>query len=141
VTTNGFSYDAAGNQLQNGSGQTFVYDAAGRLAQVKNQSNVLIATYTFAASNRRLISQNGDQNSTDKTYYFWAGNAVLTEYHDPGNSTIMPTWSKNNIYFGSELWATEEPKTGGGELVSYHHPDGTGTRLVTNNNDSPLCWL
>jgi RHS repeat-associated protein len=35
-----------------------------------------------------------------------------------------------------DLLATEEPNASGSELVSYHHPDGLGTRLVTNNADT-----
>jgi len=48
----------------------------------------------------------------------------------------MPKWSKNYIYFGSRLLATEKPNATGGELVEYHHPDRLGTRLVTNNADT-----
>ena len=138
ITSAGFSYDAAGNQSQNNTGQSFTYDAAGRLAKVKdqNQNKATIATYTYGASNRRLITQTGNDNSTAKTYYVWGGEAVVTEYVEPSASSTMPQWSKNYIYFGSELLATEEPNGSGGELVSYHHPDGLGTRLVTNNADT-----
>jgi RHS repeat-associated protein len=48
----------------------------------------------------------------------------------------MPQWSKNYIYFGSRLLATEGPNGSGGELVQYHHPDRLGTRLITNNADT-----
>ena len=47
----------------NGTGQTLIYDAGGRLAQVKDQNNVTVATYTYGASNHRLISQNADGSS------------------------------------------------------------------------------
>jgi RHS repeat-associated protein len=50
----------------------------------------------------------------------------------------MPQWSKNYIYFGVRLLATEERNGSGGELVSYHHPDRLGTRLVTNNANSTV---
>lgn len=46
----------------------------------------------------------------------------------------MPKWSKNYIYLGGRLLATEAPN-GSGELVQYHHPDRLGTRFVTNNLD------
>jgi RHS repeat-associated protein len=134
ITSAGFSYDPAGNQLTNGTGQSFIYDAAGRLAKVKNSSGVTIASYTYGASNHRLITQTGDENSATKTYYVWEGDSVITEYTNPSGAS-MPAWSKNYIYLGGRLLATEEPN-GNGEIVHYHHPDRLGTRLVTNNLDS-----
>src|SRR6185369_17301166 len=79
ITSSGFSYDPAGNQLQNNTGQSFVYDAAGRLAKVKSGATT-VATYTYGPSNRRLITQTGSETSTDKTYYVWQGNSVIAEY-------------------------------------------------------------
>ena len=135
INTPGFTYDPAGNQLQNNTGQSFVYDAAGRLVQVKNQSGTTtLATYTYGASRQRLITQTGSESSTDKTYYVWAGDVVIAEYIEQP-SADMPKWSKNYIYLGGRLLATEAPN-GTGELVQYHHPDRLGTRLVTNNLDT-----
>jgi RHS repeat-associated protein len=120
--------------LQNNTGQSFVYDAAGRLAKVKNQSGGTLATYTYGASNRRLLSQTGSETSTDKTYYIWEGDSVIAEYIEQTTAT-MPKWSKNYIYLGGRLLATEAPNSSG-ELVQYHHPDRLGTKLVTNNLDT-----
>ncbi|HXQ72333.1 MAG TPA: RHS repeat-associated core domain-containing protein, partial [Pyrinomonadaceae bacterium] len=134
ITTAGFAYDPAGNQTQNNSGQSLVYDAAGRLAKVKNLSGVTLATYTYGASNRRLITQTGNESSTDKAYYIWEGNSVVAEYTEQP-SAAMPKWSKNYIYLAGRLLATEAPN-GSGEIVQYHHPDRLGTKLVTNNLDT-----
>lgn len=134
ITSTGFSYDSAGNQLQNNTGQSFVYDAAGRLAKVKNQSGTTLATYTYGASNKRLITQTGSETSTDKTYYIWEGDAVIVEYVEQTTAT-MPKWSKNYIYLGGRLLATQAPN-GTSEIVQYHHPDRLGTKLVTNNLDT-----
>src|ERR1051325_1404434 len=71
---------------------------------------------------------------TDKTYYIWEGDSVITEYTEQ-TSASMPKWSKNYIYQGARLLATEEPN-GTGEIVHYQHPDRLGTRLVTNNLDT-----
>lgn len=135
ITNSGFSYDAAGNQMSNDNGQSLIYDAAGRLVKVKDQNGTTLATYTYGSSNRRLIAQNGDESSPSKTYYIWDGDSVITEYTDPSGAA-MPQWSKNYIYFGGRLLATEEPNGSGGEIARYHHPDRLGTRLVTNNVDT-----
>jgi RHS repeat-associated protein len=47
----------------------------------------------------------------------------------------MPRWSKNYLYLGGRLLATEAPN-GTSEVVQYHHPDRLGTKLVTNNLDT-----
>jgi RHS repeat-associated protein len=134
TTSPGFTYDRAGNQLQNNTGQSFIYDAAGRLVTVKNLAGTTLASYTYGATNRRLITQTGSESSTDKTYYIWEGNSVIAEYVEQTSAT-MPKWSKNFIYLGERLLATETPN-GTGEIVRYHHPDRLGTRLVTNNLDT-----
>jgi RHS repeat-associated protein len=134
INTAGFAYDPAGNQLQNGTGRSFVYDAAGRLVKVKDQSGAVVTTYTYGASNKRLITQTGNETSTDKTYYIWEGNAVIAEYVEQ-TSAMMPKWSKNYLYLDGRLLATEAPN-GTGERVQYHHPDRLSTRLVTNNLDT-----
>lgn len=135
INSSGFTYDPAGNQLQNNNGQSFVYDAAGRLAQVKNQAGTItLATYTYGATNQRLITQTGNESSTDKTYYIWHGNSVIAEYVEQTSAT-MPKWSRNFIYLGARLLATESPDTSG-EIVHYHHPDRLGTKLITNNVDT-----
>jgi YD repeat-containing protein len=64
ITTDGYSYDAAGNlitgQAPDGSWQYYKYDAAGRLVEVRanNQSGTLLASYSYGASNQRLIASD-----------------------------------------------------------------------------------
>lgn len=135
ITTPGFNYDAAGNQTGNATGQTLIYDAAGRLAKVKDASGTTIVTYSYGSTNQRLISQQGDESSVQKTYYVWNGDAVISEYGVSGASSSAPEWMKNYIYFGSRLLATQARDANAGEIVQYHHPDRLGTRLVTNAAD------
>lgn len=132
ITTAGFNYDADGNQKQAGTGQLFIYDAAGRLVKVKDQAGATVVQYAYGSSRQRLMTQYGDQGSP-RTYYVWEGGSVIAEY---GATSSIPQWSKNYIYFGQRLLATQELDTSGGELVKYHHPDRVGTRLVTNNKNT-----
>src|SRR5882724_4778435 len=63
ITTAGFAYDAAGNQVQalipGGSGsQRYKYDAANRMVQVQaDNGTTVIASYTYGDSNERLVSK------------------------------------------------------------------------------------
>ncbi len=51
ITTSGFAYDAAGNQVRaliaGGASQRFQYDAANRLTSVMTDANVTIASYHY----------------------------------------------------------------------------------------------
>ena len=133
ITTSGFPYDAAGNQVRaliaGGASQRFQYDAANRLVKVKADDNqTVIASYTYGDSNERLVAEEGSL----RTYYACGGKA---EYVESGGATI-PLWSKTYIYLGARLLSTLTPNGSGGEFVQYHHPDRLGTRLVTNAQDT-----
>ncbi len=139
ITTAGFLYDAAGNQTQivqpDGAKLLFQYDAAGRLIKVRkdNQGNVqTVVTYTYGASRERLIAQEGDEYSVNRTYYAWEAGSVIAEYVDSVNNTLF--WTKNYIYMNGALLATQE-NAGTSERVQFDHPDQLGTRIVTNPSD------
>lgn len=133
ITTVGFAYDAAGNQIRalapSGGAQRFQYDAANRLVKVEADDNqTVLASYTYGDSNERLIAEEGGL----RTYYACDGKV---EYIESGGSTT-PQWSKTYIYFGARLLSTLTPNGSGGEAIQYHHPDRLGTRLVTNAQDA-----
>lgn len=133
ITTAGFAYDAAGNQVRalipGGTGsQRYRYDAANRLVQVRTDDNsTVIASYTYGDSNERLIAEDGSL----RTYYVGEGGATTAEYTEANNSGIL-AWSKSYVYLGEELLSTVTPNGSGGESIEYHHSDGLGTRLVTD---------
>lgn len=133
ITTAGFEYDAAGNQVRalipGGTGsQRYRYDAANRLGQVRtDDNNTVTASYTYGNSNERLIAEEG----TLRTYYVGEGGVTTAEYSEVNNSGIL-VWSKSYVYLGNRLLSTVTPNGAGGEAVEYHHPDRLGTRIVTN---------
>jgi RHS repeat-associated protein len=138
INTAGYEYDAAGNltrsQAAGGAWQRFEYDAAGRLVNVKTDANVLIANYTYGASNQRLITTEGNL----QTYYAWAGDATLSEYTEVSSSGVVQ-WSKSYVFLDTRLLATLQPNgSNNGELTQFHHPDRLGTRLVTNAWDTTV---
>ena len=130
ITTSGFEYDAAGNQVRalipGGTGsQRYQYDAANRLVNVKtDDGNTVIASYTYAHSNVRLIEDVG----TSRTYFASNGSTTFAEFTETG---ITPTWSKSYVYMGARLLSTLTPNGSGGETIEYSHPDRLGTRLIT----------
>jgi RHS repeat-associated protein len=137
IKTTGYEYDAAGNltrsQSTAGAWQRFEYDAAGRLINVKTDNNILIASYTYGATNQRLASVEGNL----RTYYAWGGESTLAEYIEADSSGVVQ-WSKSYVYLGARLLATLQPNGSGGEITQYHHPDRLGTRLITNASDTSV---
>lgn len=139
ITSAGFAYDAAGNQISHKSAdeavQRLEYDAAGRLARVVDAaSNTVFARYTYGAGNQRLITESGSADSYARTYYVWGSGGVIAEYSEVGPPALIPQWQKTYVHLGARLLATVEPGAGR-ERVQYHHPDRLGTRLVTNTAD------
>jgi RHS repeat-associated protein len=133
ITSSGFAYDAAGNQVRalipgSSVSQRFQYDAANRLVKVKtDDSSTVLATYTYGSSNERLVSDEG----VYRTYYDFEGGIAISEYTEADNSST-PVWSKSYVYLGNRLLSTLTPNGSGGEAVEFDHPDRLGTRLVTN---------
>ncbi|HKV35771.1 MAG TPA: RHS repeat-associated core domain-containing protein [Pyrinomonadaceae bacterium] len=134
ITTAGFAYDAAGNQVRAlipGSSSTsrrYKYDAANRLVNVKTDDNATtLSTYTYGDSNERLIVE---ENGT-RTYYVGDAGSTVAEFTESG-AGVIPTWARSYVYLGARLLSIVTPSGGGGEFVEYHHPDRLGTRIVSN---------
>lgn len=137
IMSAGFAYDAAGNQTSivraDGSPQSYEYDAANRMVKVRGQGGVVIANYTYGVGNQRLMAQDGDDNSNQRTYYVWSNGDVIAEYSEDQTSPTSPRWTKNYIYLEDRLLATQEA-SGNGELVQYCHPDRLGTRIISRSD-------
>lgn len=137
INAAGWEYDAAGNQTRvqvaSNVWRRYEYDAANRLVAAKNDAYAVLASYTYASSNMRLMSQEGGL----RTYYAWGGGGgIVAEYMETDGtpSANSPQWSKNYVYMGDRLLATQRPVTGA-ELVEYYHPDRLGARVVSNGTD------
>lgn len=133
IVTAGFEYDSAGNQTRalqkDGTLLRFQYDAAGRMVKVKSDSGTTLVTYTYGIGRERLITQEGNESSTNLTYYAWEGEAVISEYAEGSNSSL--SWTKNYIYMSGALLATQT-RNGNSETVQFDHPDQLGTRIITD---------
>ncbi|MGI8541891.1 MAG: RHS repeat domain-containing protein, partial [Aridibacter sp.] len=128
ITSSGFQYDVAGNQIralaEDGvNWLKFEYDAANRLKYVKQDNGTNIQSFDYGASRQRLISQ--DYATNQKTIY----SGQMAEYTE--FTANVPTWTKSYIYFGDTVLSTIE-KAGSVESTEFNHPDRLGIRTVTN---------
>jgi RHS repeat-associated protein len=73
----GQSYDAAGNMLQDISGNVYTYDAEGRITSITSEGNATY--YTYRADGLRATKQAG--SSTTETYYTYGfDNSLVARY-------------------------------------------------------------
>ena len=112
ITTSGFSYDAAGNLIADGTGNTYAYDAENQLMTVNGGST---ASYSYDGRGLRVKKVVGSTT----TAYVFSGAKVIAEY---ANGALNARY----VYAGSQLLAT----VGGG--TTYHYPDHLSARLETN---------
>jgi YD repeat-containing protein len=125
ITLDGYAYDVAGNLTRSaypyGGWLRFQYDAAGRLAKVKDDLEHTLATYTYDFSSRRLATQHGDEASAARTYYAWAEAGVMAEYREDAMHPTSPAWDRTYIYLSTTLLASHAPGAQG-EAVEFYQP-------------------
>ena len=111
ISGSGVTYDAAGNMLTDGIGNTFTWDAEGRLVQAVNASGT--SNYVYDALSHRVQGPNG--------YYLYDLNhRAITQINSTGG------WVYGEIYAGNRHLATYSSGT-----TSFIHTDWLGNKRVT----------
>lgn len=121
----GYTYDAAGNMIRDGS-HTYFYDAENRLIQVDGTlgtCSTATACYAYDAEGRRVEKLQGS-NWNDRVYDL--GGRVVTELRQG------PVWQTGYVYFSGQLLAEYNNST-----TYFTSSDHLGsTRLMTGVNAS-----
>jgi RHS repeat-associated protein len=117
----GYSYDAAGNLLSDGS-HSYTYDAENRITQVDGGST---AAYVYDANGQRV--QKTTSSGTVSYVYDLAGHQVA-EFNSSGG------WNSGEVYAGSRHLATYN-----GGTTYFIHPDWLGTERARSNVSGGLC--
>ncbi|HKD79705.1 MAG TPA: RHS repeat-associated core domain-containing protein [Candidatus Angelobacter sp.] len=107
------TYDALGNILNDGLGNTFTYDAESRLITVVNSGGTY--NYTYDAEGRRV------RNNTSEFLYDLSGRAI-TLFGATG------IWNYGEIYAGGRHLATYS-----GSTTNFLHSDWLGTKRVMSS--------
>lgn len=132
ITTAGFEYDSAGNQIrakaEDGSWIKMQYDAANRLRVVLKDDNTVLQAFQYGSTNERLMDSDYTLGLT--RMIFASGNTTLAEYTE--YTHMQMTWTKSHIYLGDTPLSTITRTGSTSEQTEYNHPDRFGTRTVTN---------
>ena len=112
----GFSYDAAGNMIQNGS-VTYTYDAENRIVATSGYS------YVYDGDGERVIKCSGTYPTCASGTLYWRGNApdALTEL------TFAGAASEEYTFFGGKRVARRDLT---GQTVHYYFSDQLGSTDV-----------
>ena len=110
----GYSYDAAGNLLSDGS-FTYQWDAESRMKSLNGGA----VTYTYDGDGKRVQKSNG------KLYWYGMTSDVLLETDTAGNNAT------EYVFFNGKRIARRDPAS----AVSYFFSDHLGSsRVVTNSS-------
>lgn len=127
VGSDSYSYDAAGNIIDDGT-REYIWDDAGRLAEVQISSST-VGEYIYNASNQRAIK---DASSTVTHYVYGAGGLLYGEYDSSGNLV------REYVYLNQEPLAQID--AGSPEVLTYLHTDNLGTPRFATNTGGSQVW-
>jgi RHS repeat-associated protein len=128
-----FEYDAMGRTVRReirGLVQLFEYDAAGRLAVVRDAASAVVATYTYDARGRRVRKQVGGQN----TFYLWSPQGLVAIYDESGAPIARFTYYPASV--AGSLPMTMEANG----VVGYYVLDGRGAPRALISESGALLW-
>jgi RHS repeat-associated protein len=117
-TTTGFSYDASGNVLADGT-NTYAWNAE---SQIKTATGV---SYTYDGDGDRVQKSNG------KIYWYGAGSEILDESDSSGNIT------DEYIFFGGKRIAH---RVVSGNAIYYYAEDFLGSSRVMTTSTGTVCY-
>jgi RHS repeat-associated protein len=92
-----YEFDAAGRvtrRVINGSVQKYTYDAAGRLAEVTDGEDQLIARYIYNAAGLRVAKITG----TTTNWYLYGPDGLMAEYDDAGQPIREYLWKPGSLW-------------------------------------------
>lgn len=125
-----YEYDANGSQIKqtnadSGDIRHYIYNLENRLSEVRDQNNVVIASYSYDPFGRRLSKT---VNSTT-TYYFYNQEGLVAESDASGTITTTYGYQPNSI------WGTDPLFIKQGSQFGYYINDHLGTpqRIVAAN--------
>ena len=120
-----YAYDSEG-RLTAMPGKTLIYDAAGRLTQVKDGSGTVLATYTYDALDRLRTITEG--SATTRLRYVGLTNAVAQEI-DNGSGSVLANHATDMT--GTDLFDFNATGNVSGYLGRDSHADVVWTASTT----------
>jgi RHS repeat-associated protein len=124
------SYDAAGNQTNEGSGER-KYDGENRLVEAKNNAGVVVSWYVYDAEGRRVVRTVGSQGTWQ---IYGCGGELLAEYAVGADPSVP---QKEYGYRSGQLLVTWDGSETGDRRLQWLVQDHLGsTRMAVDRSGS-----
>jgi len=125
ITSNGWSYDAAGNTLTDAGGLQFTYDGENKQVKVKNSSNVTVGEYFYDGDGKRVKKIAGNEITV---FVYDAAGKQIAEYSNVVASVEDAKVAYlTNDHLGSPRINTDRD----GNVTSRHDYHPFGEEIVT----------
>ena len=124
ITGSGVVYDAAGNVMNDGLGNTFTYDGENRISSVNGETSV----YVYDAEGLRVRKTTGGA-SVD--YIFDLSGHQVAEVSSSGG------WNRGEVYAGGRHLATYSGGTSG--TIYFPYTDWLGTERARATETGTVC--
>ena len=148
-----YTYDDNGNTLNqtdaNGStgspqARNYTYDTDNRLIEVRDNSNTLIAAYSYDPFGRRLSKDTG----TQKTYYFYNAEGLIAEADASGQVTKSYGYAPGSTastgsaqaFSTNPLWLKAAAMGSQTQGYYYYQNDHLGTPQKLLNQSGVVVW-
>ncbi len=136
-----YRYDADGSLLSiGGGGQTFVYDAYGRLAEVRDSGGRLVARYSYDPFGYRLskevteVGTSATGATAGKTYFMQGGEGLLAEADAAGTVVRTYGWKPGGSYGSSPVYTRQNG------LYYFYINDERGVPRRVINTEGATVW-
>ena len=128
-----YQYDANGSLVEkddNGTITRYVYDVTGRMTEVRDGSNNIIASYAYDPFGRRIKKTvNGAT-----TYFLYSDEGLIAEADSAGNVTRQYGWKPDGI------WGTDPVYLADGSETYYYENDHLGTPQKLVAGSGAVIW-
>ena len=136
-----YAYDANGNTVEQKTGnpqspsktRQFIYNAAERLSEVKDNGTT-IGKYQYDPMGRRFRKET----SQGITWFQYADEGLIAEYTP--NDTLQRTygWRPSGLWGGDPVWLADV--SAATWSVNYYHNDHLGTSQRMTNANGTMTW-
>jgi RHS repeat-associated protein len=137
-----YTYDDNGNtssqtdSVNAANTRNYVYDTDNRLVEVRDNTNTLIAAYSYDPFGRRLSKDTG----SSKTYFFYNAEGLIAEADASGAITKTYGYAPGSTFSTNPLWLKATATGSTTANYYYYQNDHLGTPMKLLNQSGVTVW-
>ncbi len=116
--------------------QSYTYDAANRLVEVKDRDGNTVATYQYDPFGRRIAKTT----SLNTTFFLYSDEGLIAEATPTGAIATEYGWQPNNIWGTDPLYIKTTKTNGQSPEIFYYQNDHLGTPQKAVDSQGSVVW-